>query len=119
MTLLRQKETPDLPTVAKGSDLAVWLLEPKKKTPTRLTGRGGFEAVTTLARGRLKRALCVRWPPKDGQPTPTLEPERFPMSADRAPLASGRAAHADDGVLAKLAMNGCAFMKRISARLCT
>ena len=119
MTLLRQKEATDLPTVATGSDLAVWLLELEKKTPTRLTDRGGFEAVTTLARGRLKPALPVRWPPKDGQPTPALEPEPFPMRHNGAPLANGRAAHADDGVSVKLAMNGCAFMKRISARLCT
>ena len=98
MNLLRQRETTDLPTVANASDLAVWLLEPEKKIPNRLAGRGGFETVTTLARGRLKRALFVRWPPKDGQPTPTLERERFPMCADRAPLANGRAAHADDGM---------------------
>jgi len=61
----------------------------------------------------------VRWPPKDGQPTPTLEPERFPMSDHRAPLASGRAAHADDGVWAELSMNSIALMNESSARLCT
>jgi len=33
------------------------------------------------------------------------------MSDNRAPLASGRAAHADDGVLRKLSLNGCALME--------
>jgi len=33
------------------------------------------------------------------------------MSDNRAPLASGRAAHADDGVRGKLSSNGCALME--------
>jgi hypothetical protein len=67
--------------------------------------------VPTIASGQNERSLTVRWPPKDGQPTPTLETERLAMSDNRAPLASGRAAHTDGGEDGKLTMNGDVSMK--------
>jgi hypothetical protein len=78
-----------------------------------------MESVTKPARRRRELPPTERWPPKDGQPTPRHRTERFSMSFDRAPLASGRAAHADDGVWGKLTMTSDRLMKAQTARLST
>src|SRR5690349_21527682 len=89
-------------SVALTADLAVWLLNPNAKTSLRFAGRSGFVLVTNPARIRPEALLPERWPPKDGQPTPRQQTERLSMSFDRAPLASGRAAHANDGMRGNL-----------------
>jgi len=103
---------PELPTTTLAANLAVWLLKAPKTDLTRLAGSIDSEPVTKLARRQLEQPLSERWPPKDGQPAPTLERARLAMSADRAPLASGRVAHADDGAAPVLTMNHCAFTER-------
>jgi hypothetical protein len=98
VTTAWQRPATDLPTVANASDLAVWLLSPKKMAPTSAAERCGFGSEPKLAGRLVEPPLPERWPPKDGQPTPTLERERLAVSSNRVPLASGRAAHTDCGV---------------------
>jgi hypothetical protein len=98
VTTAWQRPATDLPTVANAPDPAVCLLSPKKMAPTSAAEWCGFGSEPKLVGRLLEPQLTERWPPKDGQPTPTLGRERLSMSKDRAPLASGRAAHADEGV---------------------
>jgi hypothetical protein len=54
------------PSTATPEDASSWLFEAK-------AGRAAFDPVTKPARRRLEPIRSVRWPPKDGQPTPTLK----------------------------------------------
>ena len=100
-------------TLVSAANLAVWILTATERTSSRFAGNWRFGPVTHFAGRRRAPPLSVRWPPKDGQPKPTLEQPRLPMSEDRTPLASGRAAHADDGVRGKLSMNSFDLMDEV------
>ena len=113
-----QRPPKGTPTLAVAANPAVWIVIATERTSSRFAGSRRLEPVTNFAGRRLEPPLSVRWPPKDGQPTPTLKLPRLPMDADRAPLASGRAAHADDGVRDKLSMNSGALMEGLSAAVC-
>jgi hypothetical protein len=49
----------------------------RRRPTTRLPESGCIKCVTNLARRRLERLRGVRWPPKDGQPRPTLKRARL------------------------------------------
>jgi hypothetical protein len=61
------------PSTATPEDASSWLFAAKP-------GRGAFDPVTKPARRRLEPPWAVRWPPKDGQPTPTLKPALLALS---------------------------------------
>jgi hypothetical protein len=61
------------PSTATPEDASSWLFAAKP-------GRGAFSPVTKPARRRPEPPQPVRWPPKDGQPTPTLKPARLSLS---------------------------------------